>query len=103
MRSQNPPMPTINAILIGAGNRGAEVYAQWALEHPDQMRIVAIAEPRDTRRIRFAEAHHIPNEYQFSDWRDLLAEPRIAQAAIIATQDSMHREPAIAAMSAGYD
>lgn len=95
------PSP-IDAVLIGAGNRGAEVYADWALHHPDQMRIVAVAEPRELRRARTAQTHHIPPEREFDSWQELLAQPRMARAAIIATQDSMHTEPAIAAMQAGY-
>ena len=35
----------IKAILIGAGQRGMEVYAAYALKHPHRFRIVAVAEP----------------------------------------------------------
>jgi predicted dehydrogenase len=66
------------------------------------MRIVAVAEPREVRRVRTAQAHDIPPERQFDSWEALLAQSRMARAAIIATQDSMHTEPAIAAMQAGY-
>ena len=35
----------IRAILIGAGNRGADCYAPYALHHPDQLKFIAVAEP----------------------------------------------------------
>ena len=40
----------IEAILIGAGERGAESYAPYALRHPDELRFVAVAEPDSERR-----------------------------------------------------
>ncbi len=35
----------IDAVLVGAGNRGHFVYGAYALRHPDQLRFVAVAEP----------------------------------------------------------
>ncbi len=93
----------IEAVLIGAGNRGAEAYGGWALRHPDQLRIVAVAEPLTVRRTAVAHQHRIPAERQFTTWEDLLARPQMAQAAIITTQDQLHTGPALAALAAGYD
>ena len=50
------PQP-MTAVLIGAGNRGYEAYGSYALAHPDEIRFVAVAEPHEARRARFAEAH----------------------------------------------
>jgi hypothetical protein len=36
-----------------AGQRGTR-YARWALRHPDRASVVAVAEPREVRRARFA-------------------------------------------------
>jgi predicted dehydrogenase len=96
------PAP-VEAILIGAGNRGAEAYAPYALRHPEQLRFVAVAEPDPARRERFAAHHHLPAERQFPDWEALLAGPRLGQAALICTQDQLHTAPALAALHAGYD
>ncbi len=93
----------IEAVLIGAGNRGAEVYGQWALRHPDRLKIIAVAEPLDARREQVAAEHRIPPERRFLTWEDLLARPRMARAAIITTQDQMHTQPTLAALEAGYD
>lgn len=94
---------TTDLILIGAGLRGADSYASYALEHPDGARFVAVAEPNPERRERFAALHRIPPERCFRDWQELLALPQIAAGALVCTQDRQHVAPATAAMRAGYD
>ena len=96
------PQP-LRAILIGAGNRGYEAYGSYALAHPQQIRFVAVAEPNDVRRARFAQAHGIGRQRQFRSWEDLLAEGKVADAALICTLDTLHADPAVAALEAGYD
>lgn len=92
----------IQAILIGAGQRGLEAYGPYALRHPDQIQFVAVAEPDAERRERFAAQHHIPPENQFETWEPLLEKPRLGEAALVCTQDQMHTAPATAALKAGY-
>jgi len=92
----------IQAIMIGAGQRGYEAYGPYALQHPEQLRFVAVAEPHPLRRARFASDHHIPADWQFPAWQDLLSRPRLADAALVCTLDQEHLEPATAAMEAGY-
>mgnify|MGYP001488125932 CR=1 FL=1 len=58
-------MGKITAILIGAGLRGGHVYASYALEHPDEFQIVAVAEPDIARRKQIAALHKIPEENQY--------------------------------------
>jgi predicted dehydrogenase len=96
------PQP-LTAILIGAGNRGYEAYGPYALAHPDEIRFVAVAEPNDARRARFAAAHNIPAQRQFHTWEDLLALGKIADIALVCTLDRLHLEPAVAVLEAGYD
>ncbi len=93
----------IRLILFGAGNRGAKVYGPYALEHPEEVQFVAVAEPNSLRRKQFSEAHHIPSEGQFTTWQDALQAGKIADAVLNATQDEMHHDSALAAISAGYD
>ena len=63
----------VTLALIGAGNRGADVYGRYVLEHPEAARIVAVAEPDPARRARLAAQHGIPPARCFADWRELLA------------------------------
>ena len=92
----------IHAVLIGAGQRGAEVYGAYAQEHPDQIRFVAVAEPDPGRRADFAAHHRISPEHQYPSWEPLLAGTRLGQAALICTQDWQHTAPTLAALNAGY-
>ena len=92
----------ISAVVIGAGNRGKDVYGQYALNHPDELEIVAVAEPHPKRREQFAQAHAIPTSYQFKTWEDLLDTSKLAEAAFICTQDQIHTKPALKALSLGY-
>ncbi|CAN5514564.1 Gfo/Idh/MocA family oxidoreductase [soil metagenome] len=95
------PQP-LELVLIGAGQRGAYAYASYALEHPEEVRIVAVAEPNPERRARVAEQHDIDDAYCFSSWEELIAKGQLGQGAIVTTQDQMHVEPAVAALEAGY-
>ncbi len=94
-------MKPISMIVIGAGGRGTG-YASYATEHPDEVRITGVAEPRDFYRNRIVERHGIPSENVTHDWKELAERERFADAAIIATQDAMHTEPAIAFARKGY-
>ncbi len=97
-------MPTpVEVVLIGAGNRGADAYASYALRHPDAVRIVAVAEPRPERRTWFAAQHNLPPARCFATWEELIAAGQLGQGAIVATQDQAHVAPAVAAMTTGYD
>ena len=93
----------LTAILIGAGDRGYAAYGPYGLAHPDEIRFVAVAEPHDARRARFAQAHALPPERQFRTWEHLIAQGQIADAALVCTLDRLHVAPAVAALEAGYD
>ena len=51
-------MRQVKAILIGAGNRGV-VYSNYALDFPDRLKIVAVAEPRQGKLNRVSPV--LPN------------------------------------------
>ncbi len=92
----------LTAVVIGAGNRGL-VYAKLMAERPEKYEIVAVAEPKDSRRNEVKTRSGLPQERCFTHWRDLLALGKIADIAVIATMDQDHLEPALAAIDAGYD
>ena len=93
----------VTAILLGAGNRGAEAYASYALRYPAELSFVGVAEPRKERREDFARKHNIEETYSVSTWEELLSYPRLADVVLICTQDHMHTEPMMKAMELGYD
>ncbi len=100
---ERPMTEPVRLLLFGAGNRGAEAYGQYALDHPDEVKFIAVAEPDLNRREKFAGAHHIPLEFQFTSWQEALQAGKIADAVVNATQDEMHHDSAVAALQAGYD
>ncbi|MAE66559.1 MAG: hypothetical protein CMJ18_20000 [Phycisphaeraceae bacterium] len=56
--------------IVGAGNRSV-VYSKYALQHPDRMRIVAVADPDDVRRRGFAQRFEIPAKHCFGSADEL--------------------------------
>ena len=94
-------MEPVRIVIIGAGGRGSG-YATFAAQHPDRARIVGVAEPRDFYRERMVEKYAISAEHVFTDWRQVAQQERFADAVIVATQDAMHVEPAVAFAEKGY-
>lgn len=97
------PIPEpITFAIVGAGERGRNVYGRWCLANPGLARVVAVAEPIVSRREQMAAEHRIRPDAAASDWRELLAGDRVADAVVIATPDREHAAPAIAALARGY-
>lgn len=95
-------MRQVTAILIGAGNRGAEAYAGYALQYPNELKIVGVAEPRKARREAFAALHGLAPDVCFESWEALLGGPKFADCAIVCTPDKLHFQPVMAALEQGY-
>jgi predicted dehydrogenase len=91
----------VTVAVVGAGNRGS-TYARHAVES-GRGRVVAVAEPDDRRRQLLAEEHGIDRRRAFDSWEALVGEPPIADAVVIATQDTDHAEPAVALARHGYN
>lgn len=92
----------LTAIVIGAGGRG-QLYAGYINKFPDKFKIVAVAEPVESRRNSIRDKHGVPENMCFTDSKDLLALGKIADVAIISTMDRFHLEPTMAAISLHYD
>lgn len=94
-------MEPVSVLVIGAGGRGWG-YATYATGHPDQMKVVGVAEPRAFYRTRLEEAHAIPKERVFRNWQAAARQPKLADAVLICTQDGMHEKPMAAFARLGY-
>lgn len=92
----------LNVILIGAGNRGV-TYTDIMGRNKDKFKVVAVAEPIESRRLDIQKKHDIPDAYCFEDWKDLLKLGKIADLAVICTMDKQHYEPCMEAISLKYD
>lgn len=95
-------MKKVSIIIVGGGGRGT-IYAQLLREFSEKAQVVAVAEPRDFFRNRIAKMHDVPVGNAVSDWRELAGRPKFADAVVIATQDRMHLEPALAFSGKKYD
>lgn len=94
-------MRKLTAVVFGYGSRGSK-YSNYACEHPDELEIVAVADPLENRCETAMEKHGLTKEQIFSDWKEVAALPKMADFVIISTQDNMHYEPAMAMIEKGY-
>lgn len=94
-------MRPVTAVILGAGSRGT-TYAGYAKEYPEQLQILAVAEPRTDRRNMLADDLNIPDSCRFTSWEELLEHPRMADCVFVCTLDDDHTIPAIKAMELGY-
>ena len=95
-------MKQYSFILIGAGGRGM-TYTREMLKMPEKYKLVGMADPLDYKRERCMTEFGLAAEQCYADWREILAKPKMADIAIIATMDDMHYEPAMKAIELGYD
>lgn len=94
-------MKKVKLVLIGAGDRGT-TYVDLGAESCPEMELVAVADPDPVRRNYIKEKFKLPEDKCFEYGEELLKLPKMADAAIIATQDNQHYELAISAINAGY-
>jgi predicted dehydrogenase len=95
------PRIPVTAVIVGAGHRSVG-YARYALDHPDLLRIVAVAEPDPHRRAAVATAHSLPEDRCFASFEDLVARPPLGDAVINGTMDAMHYRSALPLIRHGY-
>ena len=95
-------MKRLRVIILGAGNRGVR-YAEHMCQMPEKYQIVGMADPDPARRNHFQTAFGVPAEGCCESWEEILAQPKLADVAVIATVDNMHYHPALAAIAKGYD
>lgn len=94
-------MKKMTVAVIGAGVRG-QVYADYAIAHPEELAIVAVAEIDREKRLQFAKKHQIDESKVFMDADALLTQKRLADAVFICTQDQDHYRQTMRALELGY-
>jgi len=84
----------VKFIVAGYGARGS-TYSVYAMENPDRARVIAYADPIESRRAVACTEH--PHARAFDSWQDMIRDDAVLDEAdfvIIATQDQDHIEPA---------
>jgi predicted dehydrogenase len=92
----------VTAVVVGAGHRGL-LYASYAQTHPDELRIVGVADPRELRRHRVAQLYGLPAERCYDSAERLAQGPKIADVVINGTMDHQHVPTALPLLASGYD
>ena len=91
----------VKIVVIGAGNR-TNKYLEYAVRHPERLKLVGIVEPVEIRRRLVANKFGVPEEACFSSFDDFFANPIDADAVLIGTPEDKHYEPCMRAIEAGY-
>lgn len=95
-------MNEVTYAIIGYGGRGRTFADFIAKERQLGSKVVAVADPDPEKRaLAVKECNLAPNQV-FEQASDLLKQPKLADAAVITTQDSMHAAQAVPAMEKGY-
>ena len=95
-------MKTINAALIGCGNRG-QSYSDYTFSHPDEFQVVSVVDTSATA-LEFAKNRYsVKQENVFSCTDDFIKAKIECDIVIIATQDATHYELCMKVLNAGYN
>lgn len=92
----------LKAIVVGAGHRSL-LYASYAEDHPDELEIVAVADPLGYRRDEGARRFRLPQDRCFATADEVAAQPKFADVAINGTMDHQHVATSLPLLRAGYD
>lgn len=95
-------MKKLRVVIIGAGARGV-AYAENLKEMEERYEVVGVADPIEKRRNTIKKMFDLESKQCFEKWEDLLCGEKIADVAIIATQDNGHYNPAMKAIELGYN
>lgn len=88
-------------VVIGLGQRGQRYLENAYL--CGKYELVGIAEPDDSLRAHIQAQYNLPDNRCFRSYEALFALGKIADFAVITTQDQMHLEPSLMAIEQGYD
>ena len=95
-------MKQLSLVLIGGGDRGSS-YLKYLQKNPGKFRVAALAEPVKEKREYLRAVYNIPADMCFESFEELLSLPKLADIAMICTQDKMHFAPAMKAIEKKYD
>lgn len=92
----------VTIAIAGMGARGYDVYAQAVKESKYPAKIVAIADIKPERIRDAAKEFSISEENCYGSAEEMFKQEKLADIAMICTQDQQHKDHAIAALEKGY-
>ena len=95
-------MSAVTVVILGAGQRGRDVYGRWIAAHPDLVTLIGVCDLDHLRTGRMAEIHGLGDGATWNDADEFFDRGRLADALVIATPDRAHFEHARRALELGY-
>ena len=92
----------VRVAICGLGNRGKDTYAAISELMGGRMAIAAVADPIEEKREYVRARYGVPQEMCFETGEEMFQKERLADVALICTQDQMHVQHAVAALKRGY-
>lgn len=92
----------LKAAIVGAGSRAMQ-YSSYSLERPDELKIVAVAEPDEYRRKNAADIFGIPASNCCRIVQELIEKRIDFDAVINGTMDREHVPTSLPLLQAGCD
>ncbi len=93
----------LTVAISGLGSRGFQTYAKLCAHFPDDLEIVAGADPNPDHMRLFRERFDLPDDRCFASSDDMLRQDKLADILLICTLDRLHFSEATAALEKGYD
>jgi predicted dehydrogenase len=90
--------------VIGTGSVVREIYEYlyYKSEYSRLIQVEAICDRNEENMKIIADAHKIPKNRRFTDYKELISTVKL-DAVAVNTPDNLHKEPAIYALEAGLD
>lgn len=92
----------VKVALIGAGNRGKNVYAKYLKVFNDRAELVAVADVDSEKVDEVRSEYGIADNMCFSSGEALLEQPKLADVILLCTMDHQHFDLAKSAIEKGY-
>ena len=91
----------VTAVIVGGGHRSI-IYGDYSFEHPDELKIVGIADPNRERCLYAAKRYGFSTDMCFSSAEELASHPKMADAIINGTMDHQHFATSVPLLRLGY-
>lgn len=89
--------------VVGLGGRASAYLSALQEYYPEEYRVVAVADPDPTKQARAKKEYGLGDHQIFNTDLELMAQPRLSDVAIIATQDKLHLRDIRGLLEKGYD
>src|SRR3989338_1529713 len=92
----------VTVLIIGAGNRGMYTFGELCKREDINVKVVAVAEIDDAKRVKMAKEHNLPEDKCFKTGEEALKKDKFCDAVINTTPDKVHHVLSLMALEKGY-